>query len=451
MQACGTCVLISRYALLIITFVMSVTTACFAQTTPVADDGSNAPAISLGQTFDNWLTQPTMSGDWGGLRTRLAQDGFNFRGSYIGEYAYSFSGGKRIGGDYAQQWAVGVDVDMEKVVGIPGGTFHFSLNVREGRSTSADYIGNKIAVQEIYGDGENPRLAEVSYQQLLFDKLLDLKVGFFAMGDDFGRTAILCDFQNDSFCAHPVSLPTNSGWSDYPAGKWGLRARVNLTDDFYAETGVFEVNPTYSAHNNGFKLSLDGSTGVLVPIEFAKTVALGTAGMPGHYKIGAYFDSSQAPDITDPTLKYTGRYGAYVLVDQMVWTFAPGHDRGLIAVANATISDARTAQIPTYFTFALIAQGPFDVRPNDYIAIGYVRDNVNGRAIRQEQDLLAAQGVSNPELELGENNVELAYGFQATPWFAIHPNVQFVGNPGAFTFKQIPNAWVFGVHVGLTF
>ena len=79
--------------------------------TDVGNLPSEAPTtISLGQSFENWLTQPTMTGDWGGLRTKLGQDGFNFRGSYIGEYAYNFSGGKRIGGDYAQQWQWGVDV-----------------------------------------------------------------------------------------------------------------------------------------------------------------------------------------------------------------------------------------------------------------------------------------------------------------------------------------------------
>ncbi len=107
--------------------------------------------VSFGQSLEDWLTQPTMTGDWGGLRTTLVQDGFNFRASYIGEYAYNFSGGKRIGGDYAQQIAFGVDVDMGKVAGLTGGTFHLSFNVREGRNTTADYIGNKIDVQEIYG------------------------------------------------------------------------------------------------------------------------------------------------------------------------------------------------------------------------------------------------------------------------------------------------------------
>ena len=129
----------------------------------------------------------------------------------------------------------------------------------------------------------------------------------------------------------------------------------------------------------------------------------------------------------------------------------PETDRGLIVVANATVNDKRTAQIGPYFTAALIALGPFAARPHDSIAIGYVRDFVNRNLITRQKAVLEAEGVLNPNLALGENIVELAYGLQATPWLAIHPNVQYIGNPGAFTFKHIPNAWVFGVHVGLIF
>jgi porin len=422
-----------------------------APTIAVDSPTATPPTASFGQSLESWMNQATMTGDWGGLRTRLSQDGFNFRASYIGEYAYSFSGGKRIGGDYAQQLAVGMDLDMDKVAGLTGGTFHVSLNVREGRSTTADDIGNKIAVQEIYGDGNNTRLAEVSYQQLLFNNILDLKAGFIVMGDDFARTGILCDFENDAFCAHPNSLPSNSGWSDYPAGKWGGRVRVNLPDDFYAETGVIDVNPTYAAFNNGFKLSLQGSTGALVPVEFGKTVKLGSAALPGHYKIGGYYDTSDAPDVTNPHLSYSGRYGGYILADQMILSFEPGTDRGLIAVASVTLSDKRTSPLPTYFTLALVAQGPLAVRPHDFIAIGYVRDPVNSRVINQENAIFVARGLLNPELEQGENIVELAYGLQVAPWMNIHPNVQYIGNPGAFSFKHVPDAWVFGTHLGLTF
>jgi len=392
-----------------------------------------------------------MTGDWDGLRTRLSKDGFDFRAGYIGEYAHNFSGGERIGTDYAMQFDLGMDVDMGKVAGLTGGSFHVTFNAKEGRSTSADFIGNKISVQEIYSDGENVRLAELAYEQSLLRNHLDLKAGFVILGNDFGKTPVLCSFENHAFCAHPQSLTNNSGWSDYPAGKWGVRVRANLTNDLYVEAGVYEVNPTYADHDNGFKLSLQGTTGALTPIEFSKTVELGPAAMQGHYKIGAYYDTSSAPDITNPSTTYSGRYGAYLLMDQMVWSFEPGTDRGLILVVDATVSDIRTATIPTYYVGALILQGPFAARPHDFIAVGYVRDTANSNLLGQKNTLLISQGIQNPALALGENIIEVSYGFQVAPWLLLHPNVQYIGNPGAFPFKQIPNAWVLGCQTRLTF
>jgi porin len=80
-----------------------------------------------------------------------------------------------------------------------------------------------------------------------------------------------------------------------------------------------------------------------------------------------------------------------------------------------------------------------------------VRDWVNSRAIDQQSAMLIASGIANPDLALGENIVELGYGVQATPWMQIHPNVQFIGNPGAFSYKHLANAWVFGSELKVTF
>lgn len=427
-----------------------------AQTQPTPSGGANSETadesvVPPGQAFQNWLTWPTMTGDWGGLRTRLERDGINLRASYIGNSAYNFSGGKRIGGDYADQFAFGADVDMDKVAGLTGGTFHVTLNARTGRNATADYVGNRINVQEIYGDGENFRLAELDYEQSLFNGIVNLKGGWVIMGDDFAKTPILCDFENDAFCAHPQSLPNNSGWADYPAGHWGGRIRVNLPDNFYAETGVFDVNPSDALHENGFKLSLQGSTGAIIPVEFGKTVALGSSGLPGHYKIGGYFDSSSAVDPANPRASFSGRYGGYILADQMIWRFEPGTDRGLIVVLDGTLSDKRTSPMPAYIVAALVIQGPFASRPHDFINIGYVRDWVNSNAINQQTAMLVAQGIADPNLSLGENIVEVGYGIQATPWMQLHPNLQFIGNPGAFSYKHLANAWVFGSEVKVTF
>ena len=421
-----------------------------APTGAVDATGGAPPTVSLEQPEQNWATQSTMTGDWGGVRTSLSEAGFDFKAAYVGEYAYAFSGGKRIGGDYAQQLRFGMDMDLAKVVGLRGARFDVTFNAREGRSTSADFVGNKLATQEIYGDGNNFRLAELSYDQSLLGNALDVKAGYLVLGSDFGRTPSLCSFQNSGFCAHPKSLVNNSGWTDYPIGKWAARVRVTLPADIYAEIGVYDVNPSYEDHNNGFKVSLQGSTGVIIPVEFGKTVTFGPAAMPGHYKLGGYYDSSEVPDEENPNSKFSGRYGGYLLADQMVCSFAPGTDRGLIVVVNATVSDIRTAQIPSYFVGALVAQGPFAARPHDFLGIGFIRATVNSNAVSRQEVLLAARGVENPMLELGENDVELSYGLQATPWMLIHPNLQFIGNPGAFSFKHVPNAWVFGAQIELT-
>ncbi len=47
--------------------------------------------------------------------------------------------------------------------------------------------------------------------------------------------------------------------------------------------------------------------------------------------------------------------------------------------------------------------------------------------------------------------MEVSYGLQATPWMLIHPDVQYIGNPGAFAFKRIPDAWVVGLQTKLVF
>ena len=93
----------------------------------------------------------------------------------------------------------------------------------------------------------------------------------------------------------------------------------------------------------------------------------------------------------------------------------------------------------------LIAQGPFAARPDDYMNIGYVRAVVNQRKLDREE----AAGLTN--LSDGEGVIEAGYGLQATPWLLIHPNVQYVMNPGAFSYKHVPDAWVFGFETKVTF
>jgi carbohydrate-selective porin OprB len=64
------------------------------------------------------------------------------------------------------------------------------------------------------------------------------------------------------------------------------------------------------------------------------------------------------------------------------------------------------------------------------VAFGFIRAWVNIRAVNTQQAMLAASGATNPTLELGENVFEPDDGFQATPWLLLHPNIQYIVDPG---------------------
>ncbi len=405
------------------------------------------------QTAQDFRDRPLMTGDWNGARSRLKNDGITINGFYTGEFADAFAGGKRTGSDMASQFGLGADIDLGKLAGPHGAILHFGVNQRVGRSTSADFIGNKMAVQELYGAGETLRITEMSYEQVFDDKHFDTRIGFYPMGNLYGGTPLLMAFQNTGFCTHPLNLPNSSGWTDYPTGKWGGSIKYLPTPNAYIEAGIYDVNPTYATKANGLKTSLSGSTGALIPLELEVTSAFGPDALPGHFKFGGYYDTSSVKNAADVTSgedeMQTGRYGVYVLADQMLVSFDGTPRHGLVGFAIVSYSDPQTSVYESTIEGGFVAQGPFASRPKDFIAIGYVRAGLNNRTISAKE--LASRGALSG-LPDGEGVVEIGYGLQATPWLLVHPNLQYITDPGAFAYnKSLKNAWAFGLQAKVVF
>ena len=401
----------------------------------------------------SWFDQSTMTGDWDGARTALKNEGITVRGFYWDEFAANPIGGKRQGHSNAQQAGLAADFDMGKLAGMTGGTFHIALSDRWGASDSAKYVGNALEDQSNFGAGQNMRLAQLSYEQLLDDGKLDVQAGFMAdYGYSFGFTFLLCDFQNVGFCAHPFILYRDSGATAYPTAQWGGMVKYNFTPNFYAETGAFEVNPNRLDHSYGFNLSWNGTTGKLFPVELGLTTAVGPDALPGHYKFGAYYDTSTVIDVADPDMEHPGRYGVYFLADQMLFHLAQGPDRGLIAFLQATRSDYRTSPIPYSINAGFILQGPFASRPRDYVTVGAVYEPVNARVFNVQIAKLEHESLIDPSLQQGETDLEVGYGFSVAPWLMLNPNVQYMIHPGAFSYAPTTkNALVVGLQTKIVF
>lgn len=114
------------------------------------------------------MTQPTLTGNWGGQRQKLEEQGIKLTGDYTSETLSSLNGGIKRGTRYAQQIRLGAQFDLSKLLDIPNaGRVQVLVNDRRGHSATEDLIGNRMSAQEIYG-GEYTRLTELSYQRNLF-------------------------------------------------------------------------------------------------------------------------------------------------------------------------------------------------------------------------------------------------------------------------------------------
>ena len=381
-----------------------------------ADTASpNLPAISDAvnpQAALDYVVQEPLFGDLP-FRQRLHDEGINLAAHYISETTSNSAGFKGTGTDYAQQVDFGISFDLAMLSGWSDAIARFAMSDRAGQST-ADRTGSYFAYQEIFGQGQNLRFDEISIEKTLPTQALAVKLGFYPLGNDFATLPYVCNFINVAFCGHPQSLPGDSGWSDGPAGRWGGRIKWLIIDGMTLQAGVFDVNPLVTRAQDGFKLGVGSSTGVIVPIELGYQVGKTPSDYGGTYKIGAYYDSSATADLAKPTETDEGRYGLYIEVAQQVFKSGPDLRNGLAVFAIYTISDQNTAKFKDYVEAGAAYRGMIPGRGLDLVSLGYVRTDINSRF----QSQLAATGQA---MQSNEELVEFNYTIQVIPSLTLRP------------------------------
>ncbi|MEI7873796.1 MAG: carbohydrate porin, partial [Alphaproteobacteria bacterium] len=183
-------------------------------------------------TLSSWLQGQYMTGDWGGTRSALEAKGVTLRAGYLSESAANPVGGLRQGSAYTHQLDAGFDLDLGKLIDLSGGKIHVLFTERAGQSLAAQSIGSIISVQEVFGSGQNVRLAELSYEQSLLGERLNAKLGWIHASDDFASSPLFCYFQNNGFCGQ-VAIVINSGFTIFPSGSWGSVVKASVHDEFY--------------------------------------------------------------------------------------------------------------------------------------------------------------------------------------------------------------------------
>ena len=400
-----------------------------------------APVVAHAQAqpLDSVAQTPLFSDlSW---RKKLSDDGVDLVARVYWEPAVNERGYKGQGFASAEELDWGAVLDLSQLHWSDNGTVRILFSSRWGDAIQDKFTGAYIQNQAFWGQGQNVRLDEISYERTFLDKRLDFKGGFYSMGNDFGGLSYVCNFDNNGNCGHPLGLLYGSGWLDSPTGAWGGRLKWTTESGWYAEGGIYDVSPARKKPAGGFELGFPHTTGFITPIEIGYVRGNTPADYTGVYKVGFYYDSSRTPDMANPTRIADDRVGGYVQAAQQVWKLHPGRPQGLGLFGVATYSDPRTGLFRTTFEGGASLRGAFG-RDDDIISLSWIGLNVNDRI--REAERLAGKPVQSDE-----QMIELNYGWQVARWLLLRPALQYVIRPGAFDTR--PNTLVFAGHLLATF
>ncbi|MNM32371.1 Porin B precursor [compost metagenome] len=409
-----------------------------------------------------------MTGDWNGARTRLVDAGIDLQVSYNSQLAGNLQGGFNDDRTvrYVDQWAFRADLDFEKLFDWPAADARITISKRNGHDLSIDRLADPRApllsssVQSSYGYGDVWRLSHLWYRQRFDEGRVEIKLGRLPMGDDLGTAG--CDFQNLAFCG---ALPAHGTgiWINYPVSQWGIQGKWQFTPVLNVQIGAFEYNPSLTGPNEGFTLDTEGRVGSMYIVEFGWTPRLGARGLAGNYRVGTYFNSTDADDLLMdvegnqqpltglPFKRHSHRRGAGLIIRQQLAQPDPGQPlRGPEIFFHYTRNDRNTARVDEQWQAALLYQGLFNARPDDRAGIGLSNVHGNRRVVllRSLENALNGIDPDDPAYQLlprTEVAAELFYQWQLRPWLSLRPNLQYIGNPGGVA--SIDDAWVIGLTV----
>ena len=401
----------------------------------------------------SWWNGPTMTGDWWGGRSKLAENGVTIGMSYVTDMAANVYGGKAKGFAYAGSFGLDVNVDWGKFTKLKGLTLYSSVVWRTGTSLSADKIGNQYPVQQVYG-GQNVRFNELYLKQVLFDSYLTLKGGRVNGGNDFLQSELYYKFMNNGFDGNPISIFFNGPFTAYPNATWGFVTEFRpYFKRVLAKAAVYVAQDDVADNKyHGFNWSFNGSDGAMLITEWSYQMnqLKSDTGYPGNYRAGYYyFTESKGEKYLGG--KYHGNSGYYFLVDQMVYRHGGAEsDRGLTPFVALLIAPKDRNLLPFFVTTGLVYKGLFASRPNDYTNLGFIygkysSDMQKAQEIAKKTGMMPAFGNQPQNYEA---LIELNHWFQLSPWFIITPDLQYVINPKGY--GTIKNAWVLGVQISVT-
>jgi porin len=368
------------------------------------------------------LATDRLLGDPWGARSRLRELGVDLQLLYNQFLAWKPRGGGVDAGSstgHSGSYDFFGLVDLESLAGWRGGELllhvkgQYDDNLNADVGALSDPIDDADFDEPIYVD-------ELWFQQRFWRDRLRLRLGFLEQQTVFDRNA----FANSEDRQFMSSFLDNGAVVPLPNGL-GATVIVAPTPGLEIAAGCADAdNVPLKAGFDTFFDGADSLTGYLEltlrPHEWG-----GFAGLPGAYRVGAFYDGRQLAEFGTGSAasgprRSRGHPGAYLSFDQVVWRGDGGDSPELGLFGRFGYADPDVNRVAWFWSLGAQYQGPFPGRTGDRMALGVYQ------AIRSARYRAAV----DPAFDL-ETGIELYYHVQVLPWLAITPDFQYIVDPGA--------------------
>ena len=414
---------------------------CLPLTDCVTDECGGGSVAEL-SCFEEFCSRDTLTGDWLGARTSLAEKGISFQADLTQFYMGNTTGGIDQEFRYAGHGDYVTMLDMDKLAGLKGMFVKLRAEHRFGESlagATGSWLPPNLLAGLPVSNSEELFLTNVLFTQFLSEEFavfagkmdtLDGDTNAFAHGR--GKT----QFSNLGFVINPILL-RSVPYSTLAAGFVYLYESKPLL--------TFSVlNATDTTTTAGFDQLFQNGVTLATELDLPTTFF----DMPGHQTFGGawssreYVSLDQDPRIILPNVpvnRETGTWGLYWNFDQYLYTYADDPTLGWGLFGRAGIGDESTNPLSWFLSFGVGGHSPIRSRHADSFGVGwYYFDTSN--------DLEATFAPLVGSLQAGQG-VELYYDIAVTKWCHVTPDMQVLTSPQ----ENLDTSLVVGVRTNLSF
>jgi porin len=371
----------------------SVSTGSAAAAIPVAAATPSAISANPGA-----VTSTPGTGCLGRLIGFTPDSGIRVGGLWVGNSNYLFTGGVQ-----PRSWSfnsllvVNLNVDAEKLIGLPGSSFDASVLQFDGQDDN-EKAGTVPGYDGLVGPKpmDRTQLYELWWRQRLFGDKLILRVGKMVTTTDFNNVNRPIPVTDQSLQIPSVTgviftpifkNPTMIGAAPgYYNSAYGIAANIAPTRNFYLTYGIYDGAGTREIQT-GLREApvLNGHYFTIAEAGYAWLY--GDQKLPGIVAIGGW---AKTGELYGGGTQQEGAQGLYAFGSQRLWRHHAGIDNsGVSGYFQFGFNDSRTMIANRYFGLGFTAFSLIPERPADSFGSGLAWTWLNRRyGFRSNQAIL---------------------------------------------------------------